>query len=269
MDIQFLQPVEPLRGVLARIYVHDAAAATPDAGSLIVPDGDVKLIFPLRGEIRCRIGDRARLHRESRLIVSGMRTKPGHLWFGDGMSAIGLIVRPAAAYRLLRVSHHELLNCTLDGEEIFDGAARRWQEEVMNLPTLEDQIARLQARLCEWLRRSDRRDRAFERAVWCLQQREGRARIEELAREVGWSRRHLERKFKEYLGVGPKRLASVLRFHFVYKRMRGIAAGHYNDLVQDHYFDQSHFLKEFKRYTGATPRRFAETDDYGRIYVPK
>jgi hypothetical protein len=44
--------------------------------------------------IRCQIGTTAHLHRESRLIVSGMRTLPGELSFPDGVNAIGVIIRP-------------------------------------------------------------------------------------------------------------------------------------------------------------------------------
>jgi AraC-like DNA-binding protein len=83
-------------------------------------------------------------------------------------------------------------------------------------------------------------------------QREGRFDIDGLTREVGWSRRHLERTFLERAGIGPKAFASVLRFHAVYKRIRASAGGPYAPLIHDHYYDQSHFLKAFKRYTGIT-----------------
>ena len=269
VGIRFYPPCQELRGIVARIYAHASGSSAPgDPRWLIVPDGDVKLIFPFAGAIRCQIGDSERLHPASRLILSGMRTQPGGLSFPDGVDAIGVIIRPEAAYRLLGPPHSGITNRTFDGEEIFDAAARRLQDELMDLLSEEDRVARLQVRLCEWLRRHDRRDLAFEHAVRRLKQHEGRIRIEALACEVGWSRRHLERRFLEHAGVGPKDLANILRFHAVYKRIRRSADGHYAPLIQDHYFDQSHFLKAFKQFAGVTPRVYSGIHDYGLVYVP-
>ena len=267
--MRFFQPWPELRGVVARIYSHDADG--PSLPSLrpwlIVPDGEIKLIFPSRGDISCTIGDCQRTHRASRLIVSGMRSRPGGLWFHGGVEAIGVIVRPESAYRLFDVRHDLLANCTLDGEELFGAAARRCDDQLANASTVEARVAALQRHLCDWLRRRERRDRVYEFAVRRLQAAEGCLRIDRLAREVGWSRRTLERRFQEHAGVGAKALADILRFHAVYRRLRDPHV-RYTDLLGDRYFDQSHFLKAFKRYTGTTPRSYAATPDYGRLYIP-
>ena len=253
MSIRFYRPCGELRAVVARIYAHTTGPIAPgDSRWLIVPDGDVKLILPLAGAIHCQIGTKARLHRESRLIVSGMRTRPGSLSFPDGVDAMGVIIRPEGAYRLLRTPHHRITNASFDGEEVFDAQARHLQRELMDIPREEDRVARLQAELCRWLQAHDERDLAFESAVTRLKRSEGRVPIETVARDVGWSRRHLERRFLERIGVPPKELANVLRFHAMYMRMRHGAQGHYTALIQDHYFDQSHFLKARRSRTAPT-----------------
>lgn len=269
MSIHFYRPREELRGVVSRIYAHASGPIAPgDRRWLIVPDGDVKLILPLAGAIRCQIGTTARLHRESKLIVSGMRTLPGELSFPDGVDAIGIIIRPEGAYRLLGAPHYRIINTTFDGEEIFDARARHLQTELLGISREEERIEHLQARLCQWLRAHEERDLAFEGAVAQLKESEGRLRIEAVANYAGWSRRHLERRFLDRIGVGPKELANIFRFHSVYKRMRRTAQGHYGAMIQDHYFDQSHFLKAFKQYTGLTPRAYSVKSDYGFIYIP-
>ena len=101
MSIRFYRPCEELRGVVARIYAHASGPIAPgDRRWLIVPDGDVKLISHLPAHPLSDWHDRT-LHRESRLIVSGMRTLPGELSFPDGVDALGIIIRPEGAYRLL------------------------------------------------------------------------------------------------------------------------------------------------------------------------
>jgi uncharacterized protein DUF6597 len=193
--IRFFRPWEVLRDVIVRIYGHESDAS-PFANRrwLIAPDGDVKIIFPFRGEITCTIGEASRLHGTSRLIVSGMRTVPGYLEFSEGLGAIGVIVRPEAAYRLFPVPQTEIANRTVDGEEIFGPVARRWHGELMSLSRLEDRVERIQALLWDWLNRHEnRRDLIVEYAVRRLKRASGGIPIEVLTRRAGWSRRQLER----------------------------------------------------------------------------
>jgi AraC-like DNA-binding protein len=221
MAIRFFQPAEDLRDVIARIYVHDSDACDlAERRWLIVPDGDIKLIFPFSGDIRCTIGDAGRLHGTSRMIVSGMRTLPGYLEFSASLGAVGVIVRPEAAYRLLGVPQHEIANRTLDADEVLGRAMRPWQDRLMDGSKAQERVDRMQAALRDWLKGRDRRDQVLEYAVRRLRRHEGRVRIEELARETGWSRRQLERRFQNHVGVGPKSMASIFRFQAVYRQRR-------------------------------------------------
>jgi methylphosphotriester-DNA--protein-cysteine methyltransferase len=268
VGIRFFRPCAPLAGVVSRIYAHDSGPI--ELGNLrwlIVPDGEIKLIFPARGDICCTIGDTGRLHRAGRLILSGMRTSPGYLAFPEGVDAIGVIIKPEAAYRLIDVPHDEITNCTLDAEEVFGAAARRCQQQLSNASCVEERVAAIQRELSVWLARRPQREPEFEWAVRRLAQHGGWLRIDKLAHEIGWSRRHLERRFQERVGIAPKSLASVLRFHAVYKRMRS-TPGSYGRLIHANYYDQPHFLKDFKRYAGMSPRAYAAATDYGKLYIP-
>jgi methylphosphotriester-DNA--protein-cysteine methyltransferase len=84
---------------------------------------------------------------------------------------------------------------------------------------------------------------------------------------VGTNRR-LE--IQELIGVGPKNLGRVLRFHAVYKRLRGVNNPNQqvDRVIYDYYYDQSHFLKEFKLFAGSVPRAYRYQSDYGRLYIP-
>lgn len=273
MSIRFFQPWPALRDVIARIYTHDSPASeVAEPRWLIVPDGEIKLIFPFEGDITCTIGDTARRHRATRMILSGMRTMPGRLEFPQGVAAIGVIIRPEAVYRLIDLPHHELANRTFDGEEVLGSAlARMWADEWLHTDGLEARVERIQAAIHARLIANGsrvRREPEFEYAVRRLRQSSGRVRIDKLAHEIGWSRRHLARRFHEHAGVGPSVLGGMLRFHAVYKQLRDVAAG--SGVIYDYYYDRSHFLKDFKRYTGVTLRGYLldRGHDYGRIYIP-
>ncbi|OKJ15897.1 AraC family transcriptional regulator [Kitasatospora sp. CB01950] len=84
----------------------------------------------------------------------------------------------------------------------------------------------------------------------------GRARVEALADEVGWSRQLLWARFRAQLGVTPKRAARLVRFdHAVHllavgREAAGVAA-------ESGFADQSHLHREVRTFTGLTPAAVA------------
>lgn len=270
MTIRFFPPQPPLAGVVTRYYVHDAGALSMVSSSWrIVPDGEVKLIFPYRGGIGCRIGDRDRWHPESRLIISGMRDTPGELRFPTGVAAAVAVLRPDALYRLTGIPQHEITNRTLDGEEILGPLARDCQQRLADAASAEDRVREIGQTLGRLLQRAARSDSPFDYALERIRRSDGRVRVDQLARELGWSRKRITRAFADRVGFSPKRLSSILRFHAVYNHItRTPPERRDGRLIYDYYFDQSHFLKEFKRYSGITPRSYEPHTDYGRFYIP-
>jgi AraC-like DNA-binding protein len=84
----------------------------------------------------------------------------------------------------------------------------------------------------------------------------GRLRVETLADEVGWSRRRLWSRFRAQLGVGPKRVARLVRFD---RAVHLLAAGHAPAGVATvgGYADQSHLHREVREFAGLTPTAVA------------
>ncbi len=84
----------------------------------------------------------------------------------------------------------------------------------------------------------------------------GRVRIEDLAAEVGWSRRRLWSRFRSQIGLPPKRAASLVRFRHAAQRLTaGGSAAHV--ATECGYADQSHLHREAVAFTGVTPSTLA------------
>jgi AraC-like DNA-binding protein len=84
----------------------------------------------------------------------------------------------------------------------------------------------------------------------------GRARVQGLADEVGWSRKRLWSRFRSQVGLTPKRAAQLVRFDHA---AHLLAAGHAAASVaaQGGYADQSHLHREVKAIAGVTPTAVA------------
>ena len=84
----------------------------------------------------------------------------------------------------------------------------------------------------------------------------GRARVEALAEQAGWSRKRLSSRFRSQIGLNPKRAARLVRFDHAAHRL---AAGHSAALVaaDSGFADQSHLNRDVMAFTGMTPTTVA------------
>ena len=82
------------------------------------------------------------------------------------------------------------------------------------------------------------------------------------------SRRTLERRFLDSVGISPKRFARVIRFKATLKHLkRHDAAVKRQGYLDFGYYDQNHFIKDFRYFMGGTPsdyftNRFHSEDEF-------
>ncbi len=83
--------------------------------------------------------------------------------------------------------------------------------------------------------------------------------IGDLSVSAGVSSTHLAQRFKELIGVTPKRLARTHRFTATVFAIDPAGPIDWDDLAGGAgYFDQAHFGHEFRAFTGLTPTRYVE-----------
>ncbi len=89
-------------------------------------------------------------------------------------------------------------------------------------------------------------------ALAAMEDPRGITSVSEIARWCGVSERHLERLFREYVGLSPKTIARLMRFQ------RALAA--FDDstnwaqiAANAGYYDQSHLLHDFRQFAAETP----------------
>jgi AraC-like DNA-binding protein len=81
----------------------------------------------------------------------------------------------------------------------------------------------------------------------------GHRRIDEVAREVGWSRRHLTARMRAEIGLGAKDLARVTRFQSARSMLMAARAPLAGIAADCGYADQSHLTAEWREFAGCTP----------------
>jgi AraC-like DNA-binding protein len=118
--------------------------------------------------------------------------------------------------------------------------------------------------LDDFLARRITRARVDSRPVaWALGQIEasgGLVDIGGLARELGYSARHLIALFRDRVGLPPKQLARLHRFDRVVALVkRGDAGGWASIAVACGFYDQAHLIRDVRHFSGLTPTALAQT----------
>jgi AraC-like DNA-binding protein len=257
--------VLPLSGRAARAIPRAYGYRTPAMPVVHrgLPGPFVTLVFSLSGPfpIQLPAGDRLR-SAEFRIPVGGLHTRPVLLPQSGGPAGfqrgIQLAVHPFAARALFGLPAGELAGEVLELCDVIGGDGMRLRERLTE-PT--DSAAAVEL-ITAWVNArlaaggDDGPPPEIHRAWQLIVGSGGQCRILDVARSVGWSRRHLTTRLRTETGLGAKDLARVTRFQhgrsLLFRRgvsLAGVAA-------ECGYADQSHLAAEWREFAGCRPRQW-------------
>lgn len=246
-----LEPHPALRGVVVR--ATDFRERSAPLRRIEAPYVGVVLIVSLGPDMEID-------GRPTGSFAAGVWDRPtitGHYGEQAGYQ-LGLDV--LAARRLLGVPMVELANRLVAMEDLLGPLAAELTERLAAAPDAGSRHAAAQRLL---LRRLDERQGAAPQVAHVLgrlRATRGTARVETLAAEVGWSRRHLAARFGEEVGLAPKALARLIRVEHAARR---VSAGEpLADVAYGcGYADQPHFNRDFRALVGCAPGEFPFVQD--------
>jgi AraC-like DNA-binding protein len=168
------------------------------------------------------------------------------------VAVVGVRFHPHGAAAVVSHPQHELAGLTLGVEEISAPLRRALLAVEESAGDLLQAAAAVQHVLARWIQPA-RIDPRVRSVVTTIERSRGRMPVDELAAAAGITRRHLERRFLDSVGVTPKRLASR-DFSMRCKRCRMSRADAGRDRRCPCYADQSHFIRDFRELAGCSPR---------------
>ncbi|MEU3767641.1 helix-turn-helix domain-containing protein [Amycolatopsis keratiniphila] len=227
------RPVAVVTGVVESVWTGLVGCRRP---LRVFPDGCVDLVWD--GTVLAAVTTaRGVLRHElpSAVWTAGLRLRCG---VGGAVLGLPMTELPAGATPL---------------RDLWAAEARRAESELAACETPGEARPVLEALVAERLRdvEVDGLSVAAARALSAPG-----ARTDRVAAELGVSERGLRRHVRHDVGVGPKELQRVLRFHGFLKRVESVARDHASlaDVAADvGYADQSHLGRECRRLSGASP----------------
>lgn len=216
----------------------------------IVPDGCPELIVQL-GDPFARVQGSSRAV-QPRVAVVGPQHRAIEVAPRGRIQTLGVRFRPGGLSAFVTAPVRELADREVEASVVLGREVSTLDEqlaECASLRTAADTVAAFLAPLCR-PRSSDGLGRA---AVASLLDRRGLVGMDALAGGLGVTARHLERVFGDSVGLSPKRLARIVRFQDVLRRVE-TAPERWVDVALDAGFaDQSHLSREFRELADTAP----------------
>ena len=146
-----------------------------------------------------------------------------------------------------------------DFAAVAGAEARRLHEQLLNAPTLDQQIAHLEFFLLKRLavvHAIQSRFQIVNSVIAEMANEDFTDDIQNVSFRHGISSRYLQKLFVEFTGLSPKLYYKINRFQRSLVLTNGVNQSLTSIAYQSGYFDQSHFIRDFKFFTGIAPSSF-------------
>lgn len=191
-------------------------------------------------------------------FLAGLHERPA-LTVHDGWQAgVQIDLGPLGASRLLGDDASRLKGRVETLDDVLPAAARGLGPRLAELPGWPARLDLVERWLLDRIGRAPAPPPWLDWAWRRILTTGGGVPMEQLAGELGYTRRHVARVFREAIGVSPKRYALLVRFDRLMALLdRGPPMDWAERAARLGYADQAHMVRDVRRFAGMTPTALA------------
>ena len=250
-------PGPPLDGLIDDLYYLDG---TPPYSRLLLPAAPAPLlIVNLGAPFLIRAGTDGEAAEYSDGCAVATPTRAWEFGYPSPTRSVGVHFRPWGLAPFLPTAAAEMCDRPATIEQVWgQHAIAELRRRITMADAPLDMLMLLEEELVRRLRPIDGLDivRQMSNAI---AQTGGAVPISDLSVPARASSTYMAKRFKEVIGVTPKRLARSYRFTATVLSINPAEAIDWGDVAaRAGYFDQAHFDHEFREFTGLTPTRYVE-----------
>ena len=176
---------------------------------------------------------------------------------------------PLASRALLGVPAGDLAGIDLPASDVLGRLAGELHERLAAASDWRERFAILDAALTRRLTGERVIPAPIAQAWRLILASAGSAPVARIAREVGWSERHLTNRFRREIGLTPKLASRIVRFHRARHALQAqLTTGGRPDIAGTAahcgYADQSHLVRDFRAFAELAPARWLR-EEFGNV----
>jgi AraC-like DNA-binding protein len=195
-------------------------------------------------------------------LAGGLHTRAALIEHDGDQYGVQLALTPAGARSLFGMPAGELGGTVVPLDGLLPTPAGELIDRLASAPTWMARFAVLDEVLSRHAGRREAASAELRHAWALLTARGGQVRVDALAREVGWSRRHLGERFTAEYGLTPKEAARVVRFERSTRLLRrGDRPSLAEVAARCGFYDQAHLAREWNDFIGCPPSAWLTGDD--------
>jgi AraC-like DNA-binding protein len=268
-----LEPPSPALAPFVEL-IWGVRAGPSELREAVIPNGATELMVNFGPTQKVwAYGDRTADDDFGRFWLAGVQDQPLVIGSPAGCDHFGVRFRPGGAHRFFGLPMDELTDQVVDLDLVVGRAAsQQLRDRLLALPSHRARAREAEAWLLERRYAVHPYYATVRRALDLVHGSDFRMGVGEICARLGLSNRHLIQQFREVVGLTPKTMSRVARFHAVVAAVAGVPPSRvsWSRLsARFGYADQSHLVREFRSLAGVTPGAFLarRTEDFQHVAV--
>lgn len=251
-------PSFPLNEFISSFFYY-SGLVTDHTLERLLPDGNVELIIELTDAPKYIYDNVSLKEIQScrRMWFSGFRTAPITIPSGLDSEMIVVTFRKGRAFPFIMEPMDALKDTVVDAELVMNPELLSIRARLQDEPVSAEKLHMLEREMTRLYRSRLQENLFVQHMVSRIVQEPAQIRLGVLAREVGYSQKHLISIFRNHVGVTPKEFVRVLRFQKAIGEIERRGRISWSDVALDcGFYDQSHLISEFRSFSGFTPSEY-------------
>lgn len=262
-------PREGLRPYIRGDFVGYAEWTAGPSRRREFPGPFIVLIFEFGPPIRVYdYGGERRFSRHRGGFVAGLDDRFALCEHDGFQRGIQVNLTPIGARRVLGIPMSELTGQVVSVRDVLPARHRDLGERLQERSDWDERFDLLERVFAERVAETRVDTSVVAWGVRRIEESGGAIDMRALARELGYSPKHVIHLFRDQVGIPPKLLARIVRFDRLARHLRRGGSETWADLaLQFGYYDQAHLAREVRQFTGSTPTQVRPMmdDPFGRL----
>ncbi|BFM43201.1 helix-turn-helix domain-containing protein [Flavobacterium sp. CFS9] len=222
-------------------------------------DGNTGIVFSVKGNLTSDLNNQDVRSFLPDSFLYGQLTGFKDIYSNHEINLVIVVFQPNGIHQLLGIPAYEFLDSIVSIDTIFNRDGLILQEQLCENYTISKKVELLNHFFGTYI--SDKtasHQLIIESSLRFITAYKGSFNVNQLAKFTGYTERHLERKFKECIGLNPKKFGNIIKLHYFLKLLKdkSVDTNLTNISYDAGFSDQSHLIKEFKKHTGITPKEY-------------